>query len=81
VPIAPFSIVNAVAGASYVPLRDFLLGTALGAAPLIALAIAFVDRARAALADPGPATYGGLAIVAAVIVAGALFVWRRFGKA
>ncbi len=80
VPIAPFSIVNAVAGASRVPLRDFLLGTALGAAPLIALAIAFVDRARAALADPGPATYAGLAIVATVIAAGALFVWRRFGK-
>jgi uncharacterized membrane protein YdjX (TVP38/TMEM64 family) len=52
VPIAPFSIVNAVAGASRVPLRDFLPGTAIGMAPLIALAVAFVDRVRAAFADP-----------------------------
>jgi phospholipase D1/2 len=81
VPIAPFSTVNAVAGASRVPLRDFLLGTAIGTAPLIALAIAFVDRAKAALANPGVASYAGLATLAAVIAAGALFVWRRFGKA
>ena len=79
-PIAPYSIVNVVAGASRVPLRDFLLGTAIGMAPIIALAVAFVDRVRAALADPGPASYIGLATVAAVIASGAIFVWRRFGK-
>jgi phosphatidylserine/phosphatidylglycerophosphate/cardiolipin synthase-like enzyme/uncharacterized membrane protein YdjX (TVP38/TMEM64 family) len=81
VPIAPFSIVNAVAGASRVPLRHFLLGTLIGTAPLIALAVAFVDRVKAALADPGPANYAGLATIAAFIVAGALFIWRRFGHA
>ena len=37
VPIAPFSIVNVVAGASKLSLRDFLLGTALGMAPGIAV--------------------------------------------
>ena len=33
VPIAPFSIVNVVAGASKLRLRDFMIGTALGMAP------------------------------------------------
>jgi uncharacterized membrane protein YdjX (TVP38/TMEM64 family) len=37
VPIAPFSIVNVVAGASKLSLRDFLLGTALGMLPGIAV--------------------------------------------
>lgn len=37
VPIAPFSVVNLVAGASELSLRDFLLGTALGMAPGIAV--------------------------------------------
>jgi phosphatidylserine/phosphatidylglycerophosphate/cardiolipin synthase-like enzyme/uncharacterized membrane protein YdjX (TVP38/TMEM64 family) len=37
VPIAPFSIVNVVAGASKLRLRDFLLGTALGMLPGIAV--------------------------------------------
>jgi uncharacterized membrane protein YdjX (TVP38/TMEM64 family) len=37
VPIAPFSIVNVVAGASKLRLRDFMLGTALGMLPGIAV--------------------------------------------
>ncbi|WP_309142351.1 VTT domain-containing protein [Bradyrhizobium sp. sGM-13] len=37
VPIAPFSIVNLVAGASKLSLRDFVLGTVLGMAPGIAV--------------------------------------------
>jgi len=32
-PVAPFTLVNLVAGASHVRLRDFLLGTLLGVAP------------------------------------------------
>jgi len=78
-PIAPFSIVNAVAGASYIRLRDFLLGTAIGVAPMIALAVTFVDRVRAALVHPGLATYAELAAVSALVAVAALFVWRRFG--
>jgi uncharacterized membrane protein YdjX (TVP38/TMEM64 family) len=33
VPIAPFSLVNLLAGASQLRLRDFLIGTILGMAP------------------------------------------------
>jgi len=50
VPVAPFSIVNVVAGASKLRLRDFAIGTALGMAPgnlaLAALGSQFVELAR-----------------------------------
>lgn len=40
IPIAPFSVVNVVAGASTLPLRDFLVGTLLGMTPgILAMAI------------------------------------------
>jgi phospholipase D1/2 len=78
-PIAPFSIVNAVAGASRVPLSEFLLGTAIGMAPGIALTVVFVDRVSAAITRPGPATFTALAAVTALLVGGAAFIWRRFG--
>jgi len=78
-PIAPYSIVNAVAGASRVRLRDFLLGTAIGMTPGIGLIVTFVDRIGAAVTNPGPVTFATLAAVAAIIGAAAWFVWRRFG--
>jgi uncharacterized membrane protein YdjX (TVP38/TMEM64 family) len=50
VPIAPFSIVNVVAGASKLSLRDFMIGTALGMAPgiaaMAALGAQIADLAR-----------------------------------
>ena len=78
-PIAGFSTVNAVAGASRIPLRDLLLGTMLGLAPWILLALTFVNRVRAVLADPGPVTYALLAADAALIVVAVRWIWRRFG--
>jgi phosphatidylserine/phosphatidylglycerophosphate/cardiolipin synthase-like enzyme/uncharacterized membrane protein YdjX (TVP38/TMEM64 family) len=40
IPIAPFSVVNVVAGASTLPLRDFLVGTVLGMTPgILAMAV------------------------------------------
>ena len=39
-PVAPFSVVNVVAGASTLPLRDFILGTLLGSTPgILAMAV------------------------------------------
>ncbi|MGD8643649.1 MAG: VTT domain-containing protein, partial [Chromatiales bacterium] len=43
VPIAPFVIINLVAGASHIRFRDYLLGTALGMAPGIAGITLFAD--------------------------------------
>jgi uncharacterized membrane protein YdjX (TVP38/TMEM64 family) len=43
-PVAPFAIVNLVAGATHIRLRDFVLGTLLGMLPALLFAILFVDK-------------------------------------
>lgn len=43
-PIAPFAIVNMVAGTSHIRFRDFVLGTFLGLMPGTLLAILLIDR-------------------------------------
>jgi len=78
-PVGNYSIIGVVAGASRIRLRDFLLGTAIGVAPLIVLVFSFVDRARAAFLDPQPVTYAAVAAVTGIIAVGAVVVWRRFG--
>jgi phosphatidylserine/phosphatidylglycerophosphate/cardiolipin synthase-like enzyme/uncharacterized membrane protein YdjX (TVP38/TMEM64 family) len=79
-PIASYWKVNIVSGASYIRVRDFLIGTALGIVPPTALTVIFVDRAEAAIEDPGAVTFALLAGITAILVGGALLVWRRFGR-
>ncbi len=65
-PIAPFSIINAVAGASHIRMRDFFLGTVIGEVPgLLGLAI-FVDQITDTMRHPGT---GGVLILSAVALA------------
>ncbi len=52
VPIAPFTIINLVAGASHIKLKDFFLGTVIGMGPGIAAITLFTDRIRAMLVEP-----------------------------
>lgn len=79
IPIAPFTIVNMVAGATHIGMRDFLLGTLLGMAPGILATAFFVDRVAAAVRDPGAGTFAVLAglLVLAVAAAGALRRWVK----
>ncbi|MDD5330485.1 MAG: VTT domain-containing protein [Sulfuricella sp.] len=75
-PIAPFAIVNMIAGASHIRLRDFLVGTALGLTPGILALTVFVDRIVAALRDPGPGTVLILALAVVLIGSGAWWLRR-----
>ena len=52
VPIAPFALVNVVAGCMGVRYRDFILGTALGLAPSITVICLFGRQVRAFWHDP-----------------------------
>ena len=76
-PIAPFSMVNLVAGATTLSLRDFLLGTALGMSPGIVLMSAFVDRLAEALRNPSPLAFGVLGLLMAAAWSFAWYVSRR----
>ena len=67
-PIAPFTIVNVVAGASHIRWSDFLLGTVIGLLPGVTTMTFFVDRAIAAIRDPGTDTFGLLALASLAVV-------------
>jgi len=69
IPIAPFTVINLLAGASRVKLRDFLLGTLIGMGPGTVLICFSVDRARAALAGEPVFEPWVLAVIAAAGIA------------
>lgn len=77
VPIAPFTIVNLVAGSSRVGYRDYLLGTVLGMTPGIFGLTVFTDRVFAALRQPDPWNVVILAAAAAALVLAARWLQRR----
>lgn len=78
-PVAPFTMVNLLAGAAHLQLRHFLLGTALGMLPGILLTVFFVDRVGAALRAPSAATMAWVAAATVGIAALALAVKRWLG--
>jgi phosphatidylserine/phosphatidylglycerophosphate/cardiolipin synthase-like enzyme/uncharacterized membrane protein YdjX (TVP38/TMEM64 family) len=81
VPVAPFTVVNLVAGASHVGPRDFLLGTLLGLTPgVLALSLA-ADRAVAAITDPDATSVAVALLVVILVVAGGALLRRRLQKA
>lgn len=65
VPVAPFTLVNLVAGALRIPVLDYTLGTLLGLAPGIILLSVMGDRVFVLLRDP---SLTDLAIVVAAFV-------------
>jgi phosphatidylserine/phosphatidylglycerophosphate/cardiolipin synthase-like enzyme/uncharacterized membrane protein YdjX (TVP38/TMEM64 family) len=54
VPVAPFSIINLVAGASHIRARDFALGTLLGITPATLALTAFSSQVLTAIQTPDP---------------------------
>ena len=54
-PLAPFTIINFVAGASHIRFVDYMLGTALGMVPGILAVTIFTDQFLAFLLNPRPA--------------------------
>ncbi len=77
VPIAPFSIINLVAGASHLAFRDFVIGTILGLMPGTIIIVFFVDRIVAAVRHPGLLSFALLALVAGVAIGGTLALRAR----
>ncbi|MFU8857646.1 MAG: VTT domain-containing protein [Deferrisomatales bacterium] len=77
VPVAPFTVVNLVAGASHIRPQDFTLGTLAGMVPGTLLIALFGERLEHAVLDPGVWSFAGLAAVAAVFFVGAHWLRRR----
>ncbi|MBW2508280.1 MAG: VTT domain-containing protein [Deltaproteobacteria bacterium] len=84
VPIAPFSLINVVAGVSDIRLRDFAIGNFLGMLPGV-VAIAFVAESALALVRAPSATTVFVAVGVVVMAIGALvgaryLIRRRAGS-
>lgn len=75
-PVAPFTIVNIVAGASHIRFRDYVIGTLLGMLPGITMTVTFVHHLIEAMRNPSAGTIAILALVAAFIIAVALLLQR-----
>jgi uncharacterized membrane protein YdjX (TVP38/TMEM64 family) len=65
IPVAPFTLVNMVAGASHIRLKDYLIGTAIGMLPGILAITIFADRLLQTIKNPG---WGNALLAAALAV-------------
>jgi phospholipase D1/2 len=71
VPIAPFTIVNMVAGASGISFSHYIIGTAFGLLPGLVMLSAVGSQIVDIISNPSP---GGVLLVAAGIVVWVAFV-------
>jgi phosphatidylserine/phosphatidylglycerophosphate/cardiolipin synthase-like enzyme/uncharacterized membrane protein YdjX (TVP38/TMEM64 family) len=77
IPVAPFTIINLVAGASHIRLRDFSVGTVLGMLPGILGITLLTDRVEATLRSPDWTALLTLVIVAALVFSTGYFLSRK----
>jgi phosphatidylserine/phosphatidylglycerophosphate/cardiolipin synthase-like enzyme/uncharacterized membrane protein YdjX (TVP38/TMEM64 family) len=77
IPVAPFSIVNMIAGASHIRLRDFLIGTGLGMLPGILAITLFADRLLQSFKNPNWINALVVAGLALVLILGSWWAKKR----
>jgi uncharacterized membrane protein YdjX (TVP38/TMEM64 family) len=77
IPVAPFTIVNMIAGASHIKLKDYLIGTAIGMLPGILVITIFADRLLHAIQNPGWINALIAAALAAAMIFGSWWVKKR----
>ena len=76
VPVAPFSIINVIAGVSGLRLRDFALGTVVGLLPGVVAIALLADRIAASLRRPDLGSFAALAASVAAVGLGLVFLRR-----
>jgi len=77
IPLAPFTIVNMIAGASHIKLKDYLIGTALGMLPGILVITLFADRLLHSVQNPGWINSLIVAALAAAMIFGSWWIKKR----
>lgn len=79
-PVAPFTVVNVIAGASHIGLRDYMLGTALGMSPGIVLTVVFVHHLAEAIRHPSPSAFAILAAIGVLLIGIAVGLQKLFDR-
>jgi phospholipase D1/2 len=74
VPVAPFTLVNMVAGAVHVQFRDFVLGTSIGMIPGIGAITIFEQQLELTWQDPRPENFMVLALLLIVVTLGVVLI-------
>lgn len=77
IPVAPFSVVNAIAGISGIRPLDFAIGSLIGLVPGAAATVVMADRFFASLQHPDAANLSILLAVS-VLFAGGLYALRKW---
>jgi uncharacterized membrane protein YdjX (TVP38/TMEM64 family) len=80
IPVAPFTVINLIAGASHIRFRDFAIGSAIGLLPGIIGMSLFTDRLAATIQKPDLPAFALLAVVIAAIIASGWSFWRWEGR-
>lgn len=83
VPVAPFSVVNLIAGVSEIRFRDFALGTFLGMIPGVIAVVLLADRISSALRLPDMGSFATLGVAVALVGGGLVMLrgWIRRKRA
>jgi phospholipase D1/2 len=68
VPVAPFIVINVIAGVSEIRLRDFAIGSTIGMVPGVVAMALLADRVAASLRDPSLTSIAVLLAVVALVV-------------
>ncbi len=76
VPVAPFAVINLVAGVSRVSTLPFLLATAAGMLPGILAVTLFTDGVLRAFRDPSAGSWAVLGAILCAVIGGLLLVQR-----
>jgi phosphatidylserine/phosphatidylglycerophosphate/cardiolipin synthase-like enzyme/uncharacterized membrane protein YdjX (TVP38/TMEM64 family) len=76
VPVAPFTVINLVAGASHISLKHFFLGTVTGLLPGVTAIALLTYRVSATLHSPDGMTIGLLVAAALIILSSGLLLSR-----
>lgn len=79
IPVAPFAVLNMIAGSSHIRLWEFLLGSTLGMLPGTLLMATFVDTLLAAVQTPSIVSLL-LAMLMLALILGGLWAARRWLK-
>jgi len=78
--IAPFTVINLIAGASRLRFRDYFLGTLVGEIPGVFALTVFGDRLGAAIRYPNPQSLFLLAGLVLLLFSGSYWLTRRIAR-
>ncbi|MDD5232996.1 MAG: VTT domain-containing protein [Syntrophales bacterium] len=78
--IAPFTVINLIAGASRIRFRDYFLGTLIGEVPGVFALTLFGDRLGAAIRYPNPQSLLLLAGIVLLFLSGSYWLTRHIAR-